>query len=272
MNVANVFEKGSWHMTYSRDRKACSERLRQLERLGLLLSFEHQLHCHQQSEVEIEQCASELECPVMDLPDEQTLFVVWVSLWAERPGIRLYDFRFEPPWRDQAFLRLPNFANSHIGDYYRLPGGLEYPRAVVLNLNFLKEGWRLPNTRVEGALCALSATPIPAEYRHGASIPVGLRFFDRAGQQLAETRGTLWADRLTRHPQRAQHTAEGRTAKPPSAPNAAAVSVTARRVRSGLYGPAGGDALGAADQKQPKGTSLAAKTSEGRPRSGLFGN
>jgi hypothetical protein len=182
-------------MTSSRKRTACCERLRQLEQLGLLLSFEHQLPGHQPSEVEIEQCAIELECPVMDLPDGQTLFVVWVSLWAERPGVRLYDFRFEPPWRDHAFRRLPNFADSHIGEYYRLPGGLEYPRAEVLNLNFLKEGWRLPSTRVEGALCALSATPIPQEYRHGASIPVGLKFFGKSGQQLAGASVALWADR-----------------------------------------------------------------------------
>ena len=68
-------------MTSSREKK-----LRQLERLGLLLSFEDQFLGHQPYQLEVEQCASELDCPVMDLPDNQTLFVVWLSLWAERAG------------------------------------------------------------------------------------------------------------------------------------------------------------------------------------------
>ena len=182
-------------MLSSQRQKNRLERLRQLERLGFSMPLEFSLLNSRPPEVEIEQCASELECPVVDLPDEQALFVVWVSLWAERPVVRLYDFRFEPPWRDHAFLRLPTFAESHIGDYYRLPGGLEYRRAEVLNLNFLKEGWRLPNTRVEGALCALSSTPIPEEYRHGAPIRVGLKFFGRSGHQIAATSVVLWADR-----------------------------------------------------------------------------
>src|SRR6202008_1565307 len=131
-------------MTSFRDRKAWGERLRQLERLGLLLSFEQQLFGHQPSEIEVEQCANEQDCPVIDLPDNQTLFVVWVSLWAERPGVQLSDFRFEPPWRDHGFVGLPNSADSHVGVYYCLPGGLESPREDVLNVNFLNAGWRLP--------------------------------------------------------------------------------------------------------------------------------
>ena len=114
------------------------ERLCQLERLGFSMPFEFSLLDSQPTEVAVEQRASELDCPVVDLPHGQTLFIVWVSLWAERPGVRLFDFRFVPPWRDDSFLRLPTFANSHIGDYYHLPGGLEYPRAKVLNFNFLK--------------------------------------------------------------------------------------------------------------------------------------
>lgn len=189
-------------MLSSHRQKNRLERLRQLEQLGFSMPFEFSLVNNRPPEVEIEQCASEQDCPVMDLPDNRTLFVVWVSLWAERPGVRLWDFHFEPPWRDHGFVRLPIFADSHIGDYYHLPGGLEYPRVEVLNLNFLKAGWRLPSIRVEGVLCALSDTPIPQEYRHGAVIPVSVRFFDRAGQQLAETTVTLWADRLTHRPQR----------------------------------------------------------------------
>lgn len=100
----------------------------------------------------------------------QTLFVVWVSLWAERPGVRVYDFRFEPPWPDRDFRVLPTFADSHFADQYALPGGLEFAREDVLNLNLGKSGWRLPSTRAEGVLCALSGTPIPKKYKHGASI------------------------------------------------------------------------------------------------------
>jgi len=109
-------------------------------------------------------------------------------------------------------MRLPSFADSHIGDYYRLPDGLDYPRADVLNLNFLKGGWRLPSTRVVGVLCALSDAPIPDEFKHGALIPVVVRFFDRAGQQLAKTTVTLWADRLTHHPRIMQRGGAGRQA------------------------------------------------------------
>ena len=137
-------------------------------------------------------------------------------------------------------MRLPSFADSHIGEYYRLPGGPDYPRADVLNLNFLKGGWRLPSTRVVGVLCALSDAPIPDEFKHGALIPVVVRFFDRVGQQLAKTTVTLWADRLTHHPQIMHQTEEGRAGRPPRAPIAAAKSATVPSPRSTLYGHPGG--------------------------------
>ncbi len=259
-------------MLSSRRQNARLERLRQLERLGFSMPFEFSLLNNRPLEVEIDQCANEEECPVIDLPDNRTLFVVWVSLWAERPGVRLYDFRFDPPWRDRAFLRLPNFADSHIGDYYRLPDGLEYPRAEVLNLNFLKAGWRLPNTRVEGVLCALSATPIPQEYQHGASIPIGLKFFDRAGQQMAETTVSLWTDRLTHRSQRTQQSAEERIVTPLGTPNAAVKSVIAQSRRSTLYDSPGGVPDSCAEgQYAEKGSKPAAKVRESGHRCGLLG-
>ena len=58
------------------------------------MPFEFHLLNSRPCEVIVEQCASELDCPVIELPDEQTLFVVWLDVWAERPGVRLYDFRF----------------------------------------------------------------------------------------------------------------------------------------------------------------------------------
>jgi hypothetical protein len=259
-------------MLTSHRQKKRLERLRQLEQLGFSMPFEFSLLDSRPCEVTVEQCESELECPVMDLPDGQTLFIVWLSLWAERPGVRLYDFRFEPPWRDRAFLPLPSFADSHIGDCYCLPYGPDYEKKQVLNLNFLKAGWRLPSTRVEGVLCALSDTPIPKEYRHGATIPVAVKFFDRAGQQLAVTTVTLWADRLTHRRQKVQHPAEGRTVKPRGAPNAIAEpSVNVQRPLSRLYGPPGGDLLPTPDSGQKKGVPLAGKVREGGHGTGLYG-
>src|SRR6266436_2922375 len=229
MNVATVFSKGARGMLSSPGQKIRRERLCDLERLGFSMPFEYSLLNSRPSEVEVEQSASELECPIVDLRDGHTLYVVWLSLWATRPGVRLYDFRLEPPWRDQGFLRLPNFADSHIGDYYRLPDGLEYPRGDVLNLNFLRAGWRLPSTCVEGALCALSATPIPPEYRHGASIPVGVKFFGRSGQQLAAASLLLWADR------RREPAVTRPSAKPTVAVEESDPGVATRSFRSSLY-------------------------------------
>jgi hypothetical protein len=260
-------------MLLDQERKLYLQRLQQLEQLGLAMPFGFHMVASRPREIEVEQCANEQDCPVIDLPDNRTLFVVWVSLWAERPGVQLSDFRFEPPWRDHGFVRLPNFADSHVGVYYCLPGGLEYPREDVLNVNFLKAGWRLPSIRVEGVLCALSDTPIPEGYKHGALIPVTVRFFNRAGQQLAEATVTFWADRLTHHPQKVQHTAEGRSAKPRSAPNAAAKPhAAAQPPQSSLDGPGGPELLPSPDEVQLRGTPPAARIREGGHGTGLFGD
>jgi hypothetical protein len=181
----------------SQTRKFYAERLRQLNRLGFVMPLEFRaMDNSRNSEIVVQQAAPDIECPVIDLRDGRALYVVWLSLWTERPGVRLHDVRFEPPWNDHNFLRIPSFADSHVGDYYRLPNGLEYLRGDVLNFNFVKAGWRLPSVHVEGVLCALSATPIPERYKHGASIPVGVRFFGRSGQELAAAEVVLWADRL----------------------------------------------------------------------------
>ena len=135
--------------------------MRQLTRLGLAMPFEFGLVDDQASQVVVEQAAPDIECPIVDLQDGRTLYVVWLSLVAERPGVHLYDYRFEPPWPDRNFAMLPSFSDSCIGEAYVLPNRLEYPRADILNFRFGKTGWRLPYTRVEGVLCALSATSIP---------------------------------------------------------------------------------------------------------------
>ena len=209
-------------MLPDQERNLYLQRLRQLERLGLAMPFEYHLLNSRPCEIEVEQCAIELDCPVIDLPDEQTLFVVWVSLWAQRPDVRLYDFRFEPPWPDRNFQMLPNFAESCVGEAYVLPNQLSYPRADILNFRFGKTGWRLPSTRVEGVLCALSGTPIPREYQHGASIPVEVKFFGKSGQQLASTSVVLWADRWD------ERTVTRSTAKPAAAVDEADSGVDAR--------------------------------------------
>jgi Bifunctional DNA primase/polymerase, N-terminal len=99
-------------------------------------------------------------------------------------------------------------------------GPLEFPREDILNFNFVKSGWRLPGNRVEGLLCAVSTTPIPDAFMHGATIPVTVRFFKKTGQQLEAVTAYLWADRLTYHPQRAKSLAATvRSAKPKAASN-----------------------------------------------------
>jgi hypothetical protein len=145
-------------MLSSQRQKVRLQRLRQLERLGFVMPFEYYLLGSQPSEVFVEQCGLGIESPVLDLSDGRTLYLVWLSLVAERPGACLYDYRFVPPWPDRGFQRLPSFADSHIGEVYVLPGKWEYPREDVLNLRFGKTGWRLPCTRVEGLLAALSDT------------------------------------------------------------------------------------------------------------------
>jgi len=240
-------------MCFDKKSKIYAERLRQLERLGLVMPSEYQLLDARPSEVAVEQSERELFCPLIDLPDGKTLYVVWVSLWAARPGVRLYYYRLEPPWRDHGLLKLPSFADSHVGEQYRLPGELELPRATVLNLNFCKTGWPLPSTRVEGVLCTWSATPIPKQFRHGAMIPVTVRLFDRGGQQLAETTVTLCVDRLTHQPERAQHTADARMAQPRAGTNTPSRSATARSNRSCVHDQAAGNNLSAESQRGERG-------------------
>lgn len=134
--------------------------------------------------------------PAVSLPEEKTLFVVWLSLVAAIPSACLYFFRFAPPWPDSGFQLLPSFAESHIGPCYRLPDGSEYPRSDVLNFRFGKTGFRLSNTPAEGVLCGLSATPIPKCYAHGAYVPVVIEFFGRSGSLLAEVEAALSVDRF----------------------------------------------------------------------------
>jgi hypothetical protein len=188
-----------------------------------------------------------------------------LSLAAEKSGTRLYDYRFEPPWPDRDFRQLPTFDESHTGEYYCLPGGLEYPREEVLNLNFLKAGWRLPCTRIEGVLCALSATTIPEGFKHGVSIPVGLKFFGRSGQQLAAADLVLWADRW-REP-----TVIRPCTKPPVAMDLEEPSVVAPTPGSRLYGPSGGYVAPTSEQRREDGRQIAAGDPEGSPRTDLSG-
>lgn len=246
-------------------RRLYSDRLRKLNELGLSIPIEYGLADNQTSQIVVEQAAPDIDCPVVDLQDGRTLYVVWLSLAAERSGVRLYDYQFEPPWPDHDFQPLPTFADSHIGEYYRLPGGLEYPRGDVLNLNFLKTGWRLPSTRVEGVLCALSATSIPEQFKHGASIPVGLKFFGSSGQQLAAASVVLWADRW-------QEPAVARPSKkPPFAQVESGPIVAARPSRSSLYEQGEGNDLCAADERRENGAKGTAVASEGSSQTTRFG-
>jgi hypothetical protein len=181
-----------------------ADRLHQLTRLGLQMPPEYRGLKTPIPAITVEQAAHETECPIMDLPDGRTLYVIWLSLVAESPGTRLDYYRVEPPWPDSNFESLPSFKESHVGEYYKLPGGLDFPRGDILNFNFVNSGWRLPGNRVEGLLCAVSTTPIPDEFKHGATIPVSVRFFNRTGQQLAATTANLWADRPAHLTQRAK--------------------------------------------------------------------
>ena len=200
-------------MLTTQQRKLYANRLRHLEQLGFAMPFEYDLLDSQPSEAIVEQCSSPFECPVFDLQDRGTLYLVWLSVVAERPGVCLYDFRFVPPWPDQEFQALP-LKDSCRGGAYVLPNKWEFPRADVLNLHFGKTGWRLPCTREEGLLCGMSATPIPSEYRHGAHIPVRVEFFGKSGRRLAETMATLWADRPIERERTAQRAAERAKVKP----------------------------------------------------------
>jgi hypothetical protein len=262
VNVCTLFSKeGKWTVFPSQKKRLYAERLRQLERLGLSSPCEFDPKKSAPSNVTIEQLGSDLDSPVVDLRDGRTLYVVWVSVVAERPGVCLYDYRFEPPWPDRNFETLPSFTESCVGQAYVLPNKLEYTRQDILNFRIGKTGWRLPYTRVEGVLCAVSATPIPDEFKHGASIPVGLKFFGRSGQQLAAVSLVQSADRF-REP-----AVNRPTAKPPAAMDEADPGVAVRPRRSNLYGPqSGGNVLPAADQPPEKGSLPDARVHEGSSR------
>ena len=121
-----------------------ADRLHQLTHLGLLMPPEFRELNPAVRAIAVEQTAHDIECPIMDLPDGRTLYVIWLSLFAAVPGTRLDYYRIEPPWPDSNFESLPSFKESRVGEYYRLPGGLDFPREDILNFNFVKAGWRLP--------------------------------------------------------------------------------------------------------------------------------
>jgi hypothetical protein len=174
--------------------KLYENRLRQLAQLGFRPASVLELTNSQPSEALVEQCASPTECLALDLADQGTLFMLWLSVAGGRPGVRFHDFHFVPPWPDKEFQTLPT-TESCRGEAYVLPNGWEFPREDVLNFCFGKTGWRLPLTPVEGWLCAYSATPIPPEYKHGAVIEVRIEFFGKSGCQLAQTISTIMVDR-----------------------------------------------------------------------------
>jgi hypothetical protein len=240
-----------------------ADRLRQLERLGLSSQFESRPPRYTPSDVTVEQCGPDIENPIEDLRDGRTLYVVWLSFGAERPGVHLFDYRFEPPWPDRSFETLPSFTDSCKGEAYILPNQLALPRADILNFRFGKTGWRLPSTRVEGALCALSTTPIPEEFKHGASIPVGIEFYGRSGQQLAAASVVLWADRWV------EPAVTRPTAQPPVSFEESAPVAAARPRRSTLYDEAGGTYLRAANTLPEKAAPLAARVQEDSPRASV---
>jgi hypothetical protein len=181
-------------MPTSKQIKLYENRLRQLAQLGFGPVSGHELTNSQHSEALVEQCAFPTECLALDLGDQGTLFMPWLSVAGGRPGALLHDFRFVPPWPDEEFQTLST-TESCRGAAYVLPNGWEFPREDILNFRFRKTGWRLPLTPVEGWLCAYSATPIPPEYKYGAVIEVRIDFFGKSGRQLTQTISTLMVDR-----------------------------------------------------------------------------
>jgi len=224
-----------------------ADRLRELTRLGFQMPPEYRSVQTLVPTITVEQAESDIFCAIVDLSDGRALYLIWLSLVATVPGTRLDFYRIEPPWPDSNFEPLPSFEESHVGEYYKLPGGLEFHREEILNFNFSKPGWRLPGNRVEGLLCAVSTTPIPDEFMHGATIPVAVRFFDRTGQQLAVATVDLWADRLTHRQQPAKRLAakargaESKTGSAPPSSSAVAApgrsSPSSPRRGSGLWEP-----------------------------------
>jgi hypothetical protein len=190
----------------TRERKLFAQRMHQLAQLGYV-PCEQQLLNNERSEAIVEQCAPPFDCPLFDLQEGGTLYLVWLSIVAERPGLCLYDFRFVPPWPDREFQILPTTDGCR-GPVYVLPNGWEFPLRDVLNLRFRATGWRLHCTRAEGLLCGLSTKPIPRNYRHGEEISVRVEFFSKSGRRLAETVSTLWVDRSVELSKSSQRTNE----------------------------------------------------------------
>lgn len=247
------------------------ERLEQLIRLGFLMPPEYGGIKKPVPLLTVEQAAHDIECPIMDLPDGRTLYILWLSLVADVPGTRLDYYRVEPPWPDSNFESLPSFKESHVGEYYKLPGGLDFPREDILNFNFVKSGWRLPGNRVEGLLCAVSTTPIPDEFKHGAAIPVRVLFFNHTGQQLASTTAQLWADRPGHLPQRAKPLgAKVRRVEPKGASNPPASSAAALPPRSNPGSSRQPSDLWA-ESKQENGSATATSVHAHAPRSVVSG-
>ena len=196
-------------------KKISAVRLYQLAQLGYATPYDDEVLT--QPEALVEQCAPSIECPLRDLGDQGSLYMVWLSVSAERPGVCLYDFRFLPPWPDRGFQTLASNDNCPPNTYV-LPNGWSFPRETVLNWRFGKTGWRLPLTPVEGWLFAHSLTPVPPECKYGAQVEVGIEFFGKSGRRLAETDSILRLDRSIRLP-RTRHTdADQPTAESASQP------------------------------------------------------
>jgi hypothetical protein len=216
-------------MFRDQQRRVYAARLRQLQQLGLAMPFEHTFSDTQPPEIFVEQCSAGFDSSLFDLHDGRTLYFVWLSLAAEKAAVSVYDFRFVPPWPDNNFVQLPAFADSSRGGAYVLPNNWDLPREDVLNFRFGKTGWRLSSRRVEGVLCGLSETPIPAEYPHGAQIEVGVKFYGRSGQQLGETTVLPWADRWD------ERAVKPTTKRLPTVTREVEPSAPAQPCSSGLY-------------------------------------
>src|SRR5215469_1666484 len=109
-------------MSTHKQSKHYENRLHQLAQLGYATPLDREsLHC-QPSEALLEQIAAPIECPLRDLGDQGTLYTVWLSVVAERPGVCLYDFRFLPPWPDRGFQTLTSTDNCPPNTYI-LPDG-----------------------------------------------------------------------------------------------------------------------------------------------------
>ena len=72
-------------MSTNKQRKLYAERLRQLGRLGFATPLEHQLLSSEPPEVLVAQCGDPVECPIFDLQERGTLYVVWLSVAPKRP-------------------------------------------------------------------------------------------------------------------------------------------------------------------------------------------